>query len=187
MVKLTDIVDIRSGYNFREGIPEAENGNLQVIQFKDLSGLILEDNPNRLLVLKEQIKTNHWLNFNDILLSNRGNYKSAVNRCEKPCIASGVFFVLTVKDNKFLPEYIAIFLNSVEGQKALSARQNSAGVSSIIRSELTQIDIPFIPLEKQKQVVELFQLYEKEVDTMEKIKQNRKKLINSILSQAVKE
>ena len=30
-------------------------------------------------------------------------------------------------------------------------------------------------------------LYEKEVDTMEKIKQNRKKLINSILSQTIKE
>lgn len=187
MVKLINIANIRSGYNFREGISEVEKGDLQVIQFKDLSGLFFYDESTHLRIAKEQVKINHWLDFNDILLSNRGNYKAGVNHCKMPSVASGVFFVLKLHDVHFLPEYIATFLNSQIGQKALMVRHNLAGVYSINRAELEQIDIPLIPLEKQKQIVELFLLYEKEVDTMEKIKQNRKKLINSILSQSIKE
>ena len=187
MVKLIDIASIRSGYNFREGIKDIENGDLQVIQFKDLSGLFFEDQNIYLHIFKEQIRMNHWLDFNDILISNRGNYKASVNHCRKPSVASGVFFILKIHNDHFLPEYIATFLNSQVGQKALMIRHNLAGVHSINRVELEQRDIPLIPLEKQKQIVELFLLYEKEVDIMEKIKQNRKKLINSILSQTIKE
>lgn len=187
MVKLAEIVDIRAGYSFREGLSKAISGELPVIQFKNISNLYISDVSACSFISDKKIKASHFLRFNDILLSNRGNYKTSIFKSNEKCIASGVFFIMTVKNTNFLPEYIATFLNSVEGQNVLSARQNAAGVPSIIRSELTQIDIPLIPLDKQKQIVELFLLYEKEVDTMEKIKQNRKKLINSILSQTIKE
>lgn len=187
MVKLAEIVDIRAGYSFRESLSKATSGELPVIQFKNISNLHISDISACSSVSDKKIKASHFLRLDDVLLSNRGNYKASVFKSNEKCIASGVFFILTVKNTNFLPEYIATFLNSVEGQNALSARQNSAGVPSIIRSELTQIDIPLISLDKQKQIVELFLLYEKEVDTMEKIKQNRKKLINSILSQTIKE
>ena len=108
-------------------------------------------------------------------------------KCNERCIASGVFFVISIKDKEMLPDYVAAFLNSSAGQKALSVKQNTAGVQSITRTELEQIDIPLIPLEKQKQIVEMFLLYEKEVDIMEKIKKNRKKIINSMLGQIIKE
>ncbi|MBR1916138.1 MAG: restriction endonuclease subunit S [Alphaproteobacteria bacterium] len=187
MVKLIEIVDIRAGYSFREGLSKAESGDLPVVQFKDISNLYIDDVSACFSISDEKIKPSHLLRRGDVLLSNRGNYKATLFNTTAKSIASGVFFILTIKDKSFLPEYIATFLNSAEGQKALSERQNSAGMPSIIRSELEQIDIPFISLEKQRQIVELFMLYEKEVDTMEKIKQNRKKLVNSILSQIVKE
>lgn len=187
MVKLKNISDIRMGYSFRESLSKAIIGELPVIQFKDLSCLYIEDLSSCLSISDDKIKHSHFLKFNDIVLSNRGNYKASIFKSNDKCIASGVFFIISIKNKEISPDYIAVFLNSSEGQKALSARQNSAGVQSIIRTELEQIDIPLIPLEKQKQIVELFLLYEKEVDTMEKIKQNRKKLINSILSQITKE
>ena len=187
MVKFIDIAKIRLGYSFREKLEEDDEGNLPIIQFKDLQSCIFENADNCLRLSADKIKPSHWLKYGEILLSNRGNYKAAVNYCRYPCVASGVFFVLTVQDKNFLPEYVAAFLNSQEGQKSLTKHHNISGVNSINRAELEQIDIPLLPLEKQKQLVELFLLYEKEVDIFEKLKQSRKKLINSILSQTIKE
>ena len=187
MTKLVKIADLRMGYSFREGLSKMLHGELPVIQFKDISNLFIEDISTCSTISSEKIKSSHFLCPGDILLSNRGNYKASVFKCKEKCIASGVFFIINVKDQNFLPEYIAVFLNSNEGQKALSAKQNFAGVQSIIRSELEQIDIPLISMEKQKKLVELFLLYERESSIMEEIAQNRKKLINSILSQTIKE
>ena len=187
MVKFIDIAKIRLGHSFREKLEEDNEGNLTIIQFKDLQDSIFANADNCARLNADKIKTSHWLKYGDVLLSNRGNYKAAVNCCRYPCVASGVFFVLTVQDKNFLPEYIVTFLNSQEGQKSLTKRHNISGVSSINRVELEQIDIPLLALEKQKQLVELFSLYEKEVDIFEKLKQSRKKLINSILSQTIKE
>lgn len=186
MVKIVDIAEIRLGYSFREGIVGVENGNLPIIQFKDLQGLAFNDTNDCVHLLAEQIKVSHWLKAGEILLSNRGNYKAAVNYCRYPCVASGVFFVLTLKDKRFSPEYIAVFLNSQDGQKSLAIRHNVSGVHSINRAELAQIDIPLLSMEKQKTIVDLYLLYEKEVDILEKIKKGRKKLINSTLSRIVK-
>lgn len=187
MVKLIDIAEIRSGYSFREGIVGVENGNLPIIQFKDLKGLVFNDVSDCVHLSAEQIKTSHWLKIGEILLSNRGNYKAAVNCCRYPCVASGVFFVLALKDERFLPEYLAVFLNSQEGQRSLMMRHNASGVHSINRTELAQIDVPLLPLEIQKKIVDMYLLYEKEVDILEKIKKSRKRLVNSVLSRIVKE
>lgn len=187
MVKFADVVEIRSGYSFREGIIGVENGNLPIVQFKDLKGLIFNDVNDCVHLSAEKIKTSHWLKIGEILLSNRGNYKAAVNGYRYPCVASGVFFVLTLKDKRFLPEYITVFLNSQEGQKALMMHHNASGVHSINRTELMQIDIPLISLEKQRRIVELYMLYEKEADILENIRKNRKRLVNSVLSKIVKE
>jgi len=187
MVKLFDVAKIRLGYSLRERLVEDECGNLPVIQFKDLQGSVFNDANNCVRLFADKIKPSHWLKYGEILLSNRGNYKAAINYCRYPCAASGVFFVLTVQNKNFLPEYIAVYLNSQMGQKALLTRHNASGVYSINRMELGQIDIPFIPLEKQRQIVELYRLYEKEVDILENIKKNRKRLVNSVLSKIVKE
>ena len=92
-----------------------------------------------------------------------------------------------VCDKNFLPEYVALYLNSVPGKAQLCLRQNTVRISTITISDVKDIDIPLIPMEKQRKLVELFLLYEKESSIMEKIAQNRKKLINLILNQTIKE
>ncbi len=187
MVKLTNIADIRAGFSFREGLSKTIAGELPVIQFKDVSNIYLDDVSSCLSISDKKIKPTHFLRFGDVLLSNRGTYKASVFKSKERCIASGVFFILTIKEKIFLPEYVAIFLNSNEGQKALFERQNSAGVQSIIRSELDQVEIPLVPIDKQKQIIDLFLLYERELNIMDNIKRKRKNMLNSILSQTIKE
>lgn len=186
-MKIGKIAEIRAGYNFRKAIVASEKGDLPVIQFKDARGITVSLVKACVHISSEKIKSSHFLKFNDILLSNRGDYKSSVFKCHENCIASGVFFVMTLKNNSFLPEFVAAYLNSQVGQKKILARQNKSGLKAIIRSELEQIEIPSISLEKQKQIVELFSLYQKEVEIIEKIQQNKKKLVDFVISKEFKE
>lgn len=186
-MKIGEIAEIRTGYSFREAIVASENGDLPVIQFKDVGEIAVSSTKDCVYISSEKIKSSHFLKFNDVLLSNRGNYKSSVFKCHENCIASGVFFVLTLKNNEFLPEFVATYLNSSAGQKKLLSRQNKSGLKAIIRSELEQVELPNIPLEKQKQIVEFFSLYQKEVEIIEKIQQNKKKLVDFIISKEFKE
>ena len=52
---------------------------------------------------------------------------------------------------------------------------------------MEQVELPNIPLEKQKQIVEFFSLYQKEIEIIEKIQQNKKKLVDFIISKEFKE
>lgn len=187
MVKLAEIVDIRAGYSFREGLSKIAPGDLPVVQFKDVERAVVDDLSACVHISSEKIKPCHFLQFKDILLSNRGNYKSAVFNVKQSCIASGVFFIMTVKSKKFLPEYIVTFLNSPDGQSALVSRQNTSGVQAIIRTELEQVDIPFVSIDKQKKIVELTALFQQEAAIIGKIQQKKKKLIDFIVKKELKE
>ena len=186
-MKIGEIAEIRTGYSFREAIVASKNGDLPVIQFKDVGEIAVSSTKSCICISSAKIKPSHFLKFGDVLLSNRGNYKSSVFKCYENCIASGVFFVLTMKNNKFLPEFVATYLNSNVGQNKLLARQNKSGLKAIIRSELEQIEIPDIPLEKQKKIVEFYSLHQKEVEIIEKIQQNKKKLVDFIIIKEFKE
>lgn len=187
MAKLSEIAEIKAGYSFRNAVSSIENGDLPVIQFKDVNSLELKDLSKCALISSQKIKDSSLLKYNDILLSNRGNYKSTVFKSDKKCIASGVFFIIKVKNKKILPEYISTFLNLSEGQKVLYGIENKSGVNAITKSALEQIDIPLIPLKKQKNLIDLFLIYEKEINIMENIKKSKKQLINIILNKTIKE
>lgn len=187
MVKLVDIAVIRAGYSFREGLSKVASGDLPVVQFKDIERASVDDLSTCVHISSEKIKSSHFLKFKDVLFSNRGNYKSAVFNVKFPCIASGVFFVMSVKNKRFLPEYVAAFLNSSDGQNALMSRQNASGVQAIIKSELEQIDIPLISIDKQKKIVELAALFQQEAAIIGKIQQKKKKLIDFIIKKELKE
>lgn len=191
-MKLIEIADIKIGYNYKRESSSRNDKDMQitivpVIQPRNAQNLCLDNVSGLEQASIVDAKDKYFLSTDEILFSNKGDFKASIWLGNKKVIASSAFYRIKLKNNSYLPSYVAVYLNSSAGKSQLNLRQNTERVSTITISDVEQIDIPFIPLEKQKQIVELFLLYEKEVDIMEKIKQNRKKLINSILSQAIKE
>lgn len=191
-MKLIDIAEIKIGYNYKREPTSRNDKNVQisivpVIQPRNTQKICLEDTLGFEQASIIDAKDKYFLSTNEILFSNKGDFKASIWLGNKKVIASSAFYRIKLKNNSYLPSYVAVYLNSSAGKSQLNLRQNTERVSTITISDVEQIDIPLIPLQKQKQIVDLFLLYEKEVDTMEKIKQNRKKLINSILSQTIKE
>lgn len=195
MTKLSEISCVKIGYNFRRDRGNKDtplssdhlSEEVSIVQSRDMVSLCHSSFSNLQKVQVPDIKDKYYLSMNEILLSNKGDFQAFVWKGQAKIMASSAFYRITICDKNFLPEYVALYLNSVPGKAQLCLRQNTVRISTITISDVKDIDIPLIPMEKQRKLVELFLLYEKESSIMERIAQNRKKLINSILSQTIKE
>lgn len=191
-MRLSDIAEVRIGHNFRRELislvkKECVISTVPVVQPRDVESFTHINIRNLEKADIVNAKEKYFLYQNEILFTNKGDFKAAIWKNNIQTIASSAFYRIKLINEKYYPEYVALYLNSPICKSQLNLRQNTERVSTITINELKQIDIPLPPLEKQKQIVELFSLYEKEVDIFEKLKQSRKKLINSILSQTIKE
>lgn len=193
MTKLSEISCVKIGYNFRRDnkdvtlLPNCLSERVPIVQSRDVVSFCHYSFPCLQKIQVPDIKDKYYLSMNEILLSNKGDFHAFVWKGQAKIMASSAFYRITICNKNFLPEYVALYLNSVPGKAQLCLRQNTVRISTITISDVKNIDIPLIPMEKQRKLVDLFLLYERESSIMEKITQNRKKLINSILSQTIKE
>ncbi|MCK5529023.1 MAG: restriction endonuclease subunit S [Kiritimatiellae bacterium] len=151
---LADISTVRMGYTFRKRPEHQDDGDFLVIQPKDLSsdGMLMTEKICRIRHATEKI-----LKRGDVLLVNRGKFTSAVfdGSIKTPSIATSAFLIITPKDpEQVLPEYLALFFNSTEGQKKLKRLNETTTISFISRANVEKIEITIPTLAQQKKLVE---------------------------------
>lgn len=147
MTKLSDLVEIRSGYTFRKGIADLPAGEIEVFQSGDLNDDI--DFANRPRVAFSG-SSSHYLQEGDILISARGLLKAYIYRGKQPAVASSSVLILRANGSRVLPEYIAAFFNSTAGFKAYLRLSSNKALSTITKAHLGEIDIPDIPIANQQ-------------------------------------
>src|SRR5574344_39946 len=172
--KLKNIANIRLGYAFRGRIIPDATGDIYVIQPKDLSDF------NPITISIDKINVSHLLTKQDVLFSNRGNFRAKTFDGTKKAIASGGFFVLRVNNSKFLPEYVELFLNSSLGQQVFASKQELMTIPALTKRQVEEIKIPVIQINKQRQLVKLAQLHQKEYALMQQLIELKQQRLNQI-------
>lgn len=147
MTKLKELVEIRSGYTFREAIGNLPSGNVEVFQSGDLNDDI-KFNTRPSVTFPGSVT--HFLEKGDLLVSARGYPKAYLYRDEGLAVASSSVLVLRVKRSNILPEYIAAFFNSTIGIKAYLRLASGDSLTTITKSNLSEINIPDIPIANQR-------------------------------------
>ena len=126
MSKLSEIVDIRSGYTFRVAVDSFRSGNTEVIQAKDL-GTDFESSKRPKIKFPGEVK--HLLVPGDILVSARGTAKAKIySDKDAKAVASSSLFVLRPKKDSVSPEFITMFFNSAMGIKSVFELSSGASV-----------------------------------------------------------
>jgi restriction endonuclease S subunit len=97
-------------------------------------------------------------------------------------LASSSLIIIRVKDTKILPEYIAIYLNSLEWQNEILNAVMGSYVKAISRKKFEEIKIPIPPLIKQKNMVWLSH----NIIQQEKIYNRKKELKQQIFTATLK-
>lgn len=168
-VFLKSLAEILTGYTFRGAIEEGESGNIFVLQGKNISSFGEIEGKMSQTFLPQKLRTSAFVEKNDILLSARGIFRSAVWKEKKESIlASSSLFILRLREKKVLPEYLALYLNSFKGQQELQKITSGSSIATLSRKELQEISIPIPSLEAQQKILGFMENWKKRKTLLEK-------------------
>lgn len=153
-IKLGEVVEIQTGYSFRGAVVDAGSG-VAVIQAKDINALYVSDDD--LPRVLQQFPATRLISDGDVLLTSRGSFRSSVAKFDNPAVASSSLFSIRLNTNAYTPEFLALYLNSARAQVYLVQSAKGATIQSVNVTDLINLPMPIVSLEKQKLLVELRQ------------------------------
>ena len=186
-LKITDIAEVISGYSFREAIETIKNRDMFVLQAKDVAQGQNIINTNKLTPIAfKGARTAAFLEKNDIVIVSRGSgigsFRSAIFNADGNVIASSSLLLLRIKKKDILPEYISLYLNSLDGQNKILETVVGSYIHAISRKKFEEeITIPIPPLHIQKSLINLNQNIQQQEEIYERRKQLKQQIINATI------
>lgn len=178
-----------SGYSFREKIEHSPNGNVGILQMKDIKDNYLSfDYQNIDKVSGFVFKDKFYLQKNDILFVSKGvnNFAIAIEDVNLKIVPSATFFVIRVEEKKIIPEYLVWYINQKEAQNYLNEKKAGTYVPNLNKQDIMELPIKVPPLKVQKAIAKTAVLLNQEIEILDKIKVKRKELIQNQLLNLIK-
>ncbi len=179
---IKDIASVIAGYTFRTALKSRKNGLMAVVQAKDILDnlYITKDSLTKIDLHKYQ--TRAIVKENDIVISSRGSFKANIIKGDTAdTIASSSIYILRIKDKNILQEYLAIYLNTAEGQKKIKEKMTGSAIKTILRKDLENVKIPIPNKDIQNKIIDLY----KNNQAQQKILARKKILINEIIENSI--
>ena len=179
-IPLKEIADIRFGF-YGKSAPSGKYNYIQAKYF-DNSGIIV--NTMDSFIDLEDKDRDHILLDGDILFVSKGFryfswcYRSHVG----PAVASAIFFVIRPNQTTIIPEYLNTFFNIPKNQEFFKQFGAGSSIPSIRKSELESILIPVPEISDQQKIVNLTNLYLKDIALSNAILKSKIDLYQSVIS-----
>jgi hypothetical protein len=134
------------------------------------------------------ISEKHLLKDGDVLFAAKGtkNFAAVFENHNEPSVASTSFFVIRLVDKKLLPQYLAWVLNSHTTQTLLKGQAIGTSIPSISKQVLENLEIAVPSIEKQKAILQITKLRNKEKALKQEIETLREKQIQQQIINAIK-
>ena len=143
-MRLSDIAEVRIGHNFRRELISLEKkecivSTIPVVQPRDVKNFNHINTCNLEKADVVNAKEKYFLYQNEVLFTNKGDFKAAIWKNNLQTIASSAFYRIKLINEKYYPEFVALYLSSPICKSQLNLRQNTERVSTITINELKQI------------------------------------------------
>jgi restriction endonuclease S subunit len=186
--QLNTIVDIRSGHTFRGRIDEDPEGNVPVLQIKDLKdqAILTADCLPRINwpSKKTGARATATAQPGDILLPARGEYyQASVLQSNEPVIATSQLFILRLTSKDIMPEYLRWYMNQSAAQNYFLTHRSGTSMPMLNKQSLGALPIVVPPLATQEKIVSVQRCWEQEKQLTEQLLTNREKMLNGIFQQ----
>lgn len=183
-MKLSSIATINSGV-YSSTISKGEVFYIQARDFDDNRQLV--NNLTPVLSYEENFEK-HFLQPGDILIVAKGaSFLTAVfDGSYSPAVASTVFLVIRIINKQSVdPQFLSWYLNQSSTQSYLLSLSRGTSIPSINKKILMEIDISVPPIEKQKLIIELMQLQQKDKTLKRRIEELKEIQMNQIITHAI--
>lgn len=160
--KLDDIAGISTGV-FKKGSPSGTVFYLQAKHFDDYGRFHPDGVVSPEISMDDRLER-HLLQEGDILLISKGDsnraclYQTEVG----PAVASSTFFVIRLRSNEVLPEYLQWYLNTSFLQSTLFALSRGTRILSLSKKALAKVEVSIPSIRQQEQILKAQALWEKE-------------------------
>jgi len=185
--KLKDLTNINSGFSFRTKVQNNPSGNTFVIQMRDISADRSGITNEPLKINGEMIHKSHLLKNGDVLFVAKGAKNLAVCYDEqfKPAVAASAFFVIRIRDKNLISPYLCWYLNSVRVQTIIKGQSVGTYIPNVNKSTLAELEVIIPPIRTQEMIANIHNLFIKEAELLDRIKEKRSILVDSILSNQI--
>lgn len=156
--KIKDIAEVILGFTFRKTLKESTDGSMAVLQAKNITEKIIINEDDLIKIELDKNRTSAMAQNNDVVISSRGNFKSAVLRSsQQPIIAAGSTYLIRLKSDEVLPEYLAVYLNSTNAQKQIKERTSGVVINALPKKGLEDIEVIIPSREQQQKTVAVYE------------------------------
>ena len=187
---LSQIARVQMGLSFRWRVEPERDGNVAVIQMRDLAeGHRLGDARNLVTVNMEGVNPRHFVKRNDLVFRSRGKTTTAaiIESEVKPAIVVAPLLRIRVTNAQVLPEYLCWFINQPSSQAFLHSRATGTAMVMIGKSVLNALEITLPDLDTQKQIAAFAALSEQEQRLMKDLAKAKKRVTEGVLMRLAKQ
>ena len=185
---IQNIADIRVGYQPKGRVEHNAAGTHRLIQIKDFHECGAIDYDSLSWIAPDPDPHNYRVQDGDVLFSARGKYNTAYALAGTPMqtVAGGNFFVLRLKENGILPEFLAWSLNQPVMQEEIRSRMMGSNIPYISKKAFETLEIEVPPLETQHEICELIRLQRREQRLLSLLVEKRQQLIQAVCYRAAR-
>ncbi|MEN8265269.1 MAG: restriction endonuclease subunit S, partial [Nitrospirota bacterium] len=176
-------------YQFRKKIETVTNGTHAIIQMRDFDDNKSLNNRELSRVKLAEVADRYLVNKNDVLFLSRGhsNFAFPVTASLERTITASYFFILKIRSDKILPEYLAWWINQAPVQKYLhSSARRGTHMPLVPKSAFEDLKVHVPDINTQKNIIELNGLLDRENELLGKLQEKRTLLIKSLSLKAAK-
>jgi len=187
-IKLKEIASIQMGYSFRTRLESIGTGSIAVIQMKDLTVQNRVDCGGLLRIDMENLREQHLVKQGDLIFRSRGQVSTVAILLDDPgkAVVAAPLIRIRVTDDAVLPEYLNWFINQIPAQAFLASCAAGTAQKMISKQVLEKLEVFLPSLARQRTVIELAVLAEKEQHLMTKIADKRRQYIARALIEHAK-
>lgn len=167
---LAAIAEVRTGYSFRSRLETDAEGDVAVIQMKDVDDANLLHHEDLARIRMPDLKDRHLVQEGDLLFRSRGVTNSAalVGEGLGRAVLAAPMLLIRPKSEIVEPAYLQWFINHPATQAALAAQAAGTAVKMLGKGVLDGLEVVLPPLERQHLIVEVAQLASREADILER-------------------
>ena len=173
-LKLIKVANVLRGISFRSGVEVAAEGNLRLVQMRDLS--------DHLVSLKSAVsidytvkKIDNLIRPGDILFRARGQKPTAAiyEGREGQAIMAAPLLLVRPNTEFVFPRYLLWWLNQPRSQYYFASHAEGSAVQMISRRCLERLEVALPPLDRQRTIAAYFNLAEREGKLLGSIQRQR--------------
>lgn len=166
-MQLGDIAQIKTGLVLSRKKADIEynaKARYKLLSLKNVSeeGIIIDKSFDE-FISKDTLEGHYFTREGDILIRLSEPYTAVYISSEHSgLLIPSYFAIIKVRDNSILPQYLAWYLNTNYVKFELERSQFGTRIPSTNQNAIKNIPIEVTPIAKQKLLVELYQLHQRE-------------------------